>query len=110
MTIDEWKILLKACTYLLWENKVKKLSIDEWKILYLKFGIINSCYCISEEVKIDEFYRKLKVIYEKNTLQNKTITIRKLVNLKYKYGKSMTEHTNDRLSKLDGTKENDYQR
>ena len=34
-------------------------------------------------------------MYEKNTFRNKATLIRRLVNLKYKDGKSMTEHTSD---------------
>lgn len=56
---------------------------------------INIFYHIPEEVKVDKLWKKLNDMYEKDTIRNKTTTIRTLVNLKYKDGKSMTNHTND---------------
>ena len=43
----------------------------------------------------DVFYKKkLEDLYERMTACNKTFLIRKLVNLKFKEGKSITEHLN----------------
>ena len=46
-------------------------------------------------MKDDELWKKLEAMYEKNTFRNKATIIRRLVNLKYKDGKSMTKHTSD---------------
>jgi len=56
---------------------------------------INIFNHISKEMKADALWKKLEAMYEKNTSRNKASIIRILVNLKYKDGKSMTEHTSD---------------
>lgn len=56
---------------------------------------VNIFHYISKEVKVDALWKKLEAMYENNTFRSKATTIGRLVNLKYKDGKSMTEHTSD---------------
>ena len=44
---------------------------------------------------IDVLWRKLKTIYKQPTSQNKVNLMKILVNLKYKEGCSITEHTSE---------------
>ena len=48
---------------------------------------------ICDETKADVVWKKLENLFEKKTARNKTALIRRLVNLKYKDGRSMVEHT-----------------
>lgn len=50
---------------------------------------------ISKDVKADELCKMLEAMYEKNTFGNKATIIIRLVNLKYRNGKSMTKYTSD---------------
>lgn len=84
------------------KEKPQKVSDEEWEILHLKASAtirqwvdVNIFHHISEEVKADELWKKLEGMYEKSTSRNKASIIRRLVNLKYRDGKSMTEHTSD---------------
>ena len=56
---------------------------------------INIFNHISEAMKADTLWKKLEAMHEKNTSRNKVSIIRRLVNLKYKDGKSMIEHTSE---------------
>ena len=47
---------------------------------------------ISDETKTDIVWEKLENLFAKKTLGNKTILIRRLVNLKYKDGSNIVEH------------------
>lgn len=48
-----------------------------------------------KESKVDDLWRKLKIIYEQPTAQNKVNMMKRLVNLKYKEGYNITEHTRE---------------
>ena len=47
---------------------------------------------IYDETKADVVWKKLEIIFARKTSRNKTILIRRLVNLKYKDGNNMVEH------------------
>ena len=47
---------------------------------------------IYDETKADVVWKELENIFARKTLGNKTILIRRLVNLKYKDGNNMVEH------------------
>ena len=61
----------------------------------------NMYHHVVKESRADVLWRKLKTIYEQPTTQNKVNLIKKLVNLKYKEGRSITEHTNEFQSLID---------
>ena len=50
---------------------------------------------LAKESKDDILWRKLEIIYEQPTTQNKVNMMKRLVNLKYKEGRSTTEHTSE---------------
>ena len=50
---------------------------------------------MSQETNATELWKKLESMYERKTAQNKATLIRRLVNLKYKNGHSVAEHTSD---------------
>ena len=49
----------------------------------------------TKESRADVRWRKLEKIYEHPTIQNKGNLMKTLVNLKYKEGRSITEHTSE---------------
>ncbi len=50
---------------------------------------------VAKESRVDVLQRKLEIIYEQPTAQNKVSLMKTLVNLKYKEGHSITEHTSE---------------
>ena len=50
---------------------------------------------MANETKADVLWKKLESIYERKTIQNKVFLIQKLVNLKYKEGRSVGEHLSE---------------
>ena len=84
------------------KEKPEKMSDEDWEILHMKAAATirqwvdhNIFYHIAEETKVDALLQTLAAMYEKNTFRNKATLIRRLVNLKYKDGKSMTKPTSD---------------
>lgn len=53
----------------------------------------NIFHHVVEKTKADAIWKKLEA--EKNTSKNKDVIIKKLVNLKYRERRSMTEHTSE---------------
>ena len=47
---------------------------------------------MSQETNAEALLEKLRSLYERKTAQNKAFIARKLVNLKFKEGKSIAEH------------------
>ena len=47
------------------------------------------------KLPLTHFGKKLKELYERKTANNKAFLIRKLVNLKFKEGTSITEHLSE---------------
>ena len=83
--------------FVMGKQNPKKMSGDEWKILHLKATVkirqwvnVTIFPHISKDVKADHLRKKLEAMYEKNTFRNKATAIKRLVNLKYIHGKSMT--------------------
>ena len=75
---------------------------DEWKKLNKKtIGQIRQWvdqsvfHHVAKEVGAYSLWQKLESLYERNVAQNKAFMIRRLVNLKYKYGNSVAEHLNN---------------
>ena len=84
------------------DKKLEKMSDDDWMVLHMKAaGTIrqwidhNIFHHIFEMEDANKLWQKLLSLYEKNTFRNKALFIRRLVSLKYKDGKSITEHTSD---------------
>ena len=50
---------------------------------------------VVKESRADVLWRKLETIYEQPIAYNKAILMKMLVNLKYKEGLSITEHTSE---------------
>ncbi|KAL9437321.1 hypothetical protein AB3S75_023225 [Citrus x aurantiifolia] len=50
---------------------------------------------VAKESRADVLWRKLETIYEQPTTQNKANLMKRLVNLKYNEGRSITEHTRE---------------
>ena len=48
-----------------------------------------------KESRADVLWRKLEMIYEQPTAQNKANLMKRLVNLKYKEGRSITKHVSE---------------
>ena len=72
---------------------------DEWKKLNRKIiekirqWVYQSVFHhVAKEVDAYSLWQKLKSLYERKTTHNKTFTIRRLGNLKYKDGNSVVEH------------------
>lgn len=72
---------------------------DEWKKLnrkavgYIRQWVDQSVFHhVAKEVDAYLLWLKLESLYERKTAQNKAFMIRRLVNLKYKDGQSVTEH------------------
>ena len=53
---------------------------------------------VSELTSSKAIWDKLQEVYERNTDGNKTLLIRKLVNLRYKDGTDISEHLNEMKS------------
>ena len=85
-------------------DEVKPADIDDkkWAQLNQKaVGTIRSWidqsvyHHVAKESKADVLWRKLEIIYEQPTAQNKVNLMKRLVNLKYKKCHSITEHTSE---------------
>ena len=50
---------------------------------------------VAKETKADELWKKLEILYERKTAQNKTSLIKRVVNPKLKDGQSVPEHLSD---------------
>ncbi|BBH02116.1 hypothetical protein Prudu_012586 [Prunus dulcis] len=77
-------------------------SDDAWSILNRKVvGQIRQWvdqsvfHHVSQETDAYKLWTKLSSMYERKTAQNKASVIRRLVNLKYRDGRSVTEHLSD---------------
>ena len=84
------------------KSKPKDMSEEEWKIMHRKAVALirqwvdqSVFHHVSQETDATELWKKLESMYERKTAQNKVTLIRRLVNLKYKNGHSVAEHTSD---------------
>ena len=50
---------------------------------------------VAQETKADALWKKLQDLYERRTPQNKALLVKRLVNLRYKEGSSMSEHLSE---------------
>lgn len=50
---------------------------------------------VAQETVVYTLWTKLETLYERKTTQNKASTIRRLVNLKYRENRSVSEHLSD---------------
>lgn len=92
------KDLYKPVT--LGDQRPDDISSEDWTIMHRKtVGFIRRWVEASvfenvcDETKAHILWKKLESIFEKKTARNKTALIRRLVNLKYRDGNSMVEHT-----------------
>lgn len=84
------------------DAKPESITSEDWKKMHRKaIGTIRQWVDISvfhhvaTETNAQTLWRNLQNLYERKTAQNKAFTIRKLVNLKYKEGRSVAEHLSD---------------
>jgi hypothetical protein len=69
-------------------NKMNRKAVG-----YIRQWIDQSVFHhVAKEVDAYSLWQKLESLYERKTAQNKAFVIRRLVNLKYKDGHSVTEH------------------
>ena len=83
-------------------TKPEKMTDKEWEKLkrktlgtirqWIDISIFNH---VSQETEPLEVWRKLEGLYERKTAHNKASLIKRLVNLKLKPGKSVSEHLSD---------------
>jgi gag-polypeptide of LTR copia-type len=80
-------------------TKPADISDEVWKvsnrktIAIIRQWIDDSVYHhISTEINAKALWKKLESLYERKTAQNKAFYIRKLVNMKYQEGSSMSDH------------------
>ncbi|CAN0846213.1 Retrovirus-related Pol polyprotein from transposon TNT 1-94 [Linum grandiflorum] len=80
------------------EDKTEK----EWEVLHRKAVAIirqwidqSIFHHVAKDTRADELWQKLESMYERQSAQNKASLIRRVVNLKYKDGHSVTEHLSD---------------
>jgi hypothetical protein len=81
------------------EIKPDAKTDDEWKKLnkkvvgHIRQWVDQSVFHhVGKEVNAHLLWLELESLYERKTAQNKAFMIRRLVNLKYKDGQSVTEH------------------
>jgi hypothetical protein len=112
-------VKLTASNYSIWKTRMKDIlyykelfepielngikpdakTDDEWKKLnrkdvgHIRQWVDQSVFHhVAKEVDAYLLWLKLESLYERKTAQNKAFMIRRLVNLKYKDGQSVTEH------------------
>ncbi|CAL1361064.1 unnamed protein product [Linum trigynum] len=80
------------------EDKTKK----QWEVLHRKAVAIirqwidqSIFHHVAKDTRADELWQKLESMYERQSAQNKASLIRRIVNLKYKDGHSVSEHLSD---------------
>ena len=84
------------------EARLTDLDDKKWAQLNQNIvGTIRSCidqsvyHHVAKESGVDILWRKLKTIYKQPTVHNKANLMKRLVNLKYKEERSITEHTSE---------------
>lgn len=84
------------------KGKPEDVSDMQWDVLnrktvaLIRNWVEESIYShIENETNAYNLWKKLEAMYERKTAQNKASLIRRLVNLKYKDGRSVTEHLSD---------------
>lgn len=83
-------------------SKPETMTAEDWKKLDRKtIGTIRQWvddtvfHHVSNETSANSLWKKLEDLYERKTAGNKAFLIRKLVNLKFKEGDSISEHLNE---------------
>ena len=86
-------------------EKPKKYDDEDWTTMDRKaISVIRQWvddtvfHHISNETSAYELWKMLEGLYERKTARNRAYLIRKLVNLKYKPGKSIAEYLNEMKS------------
>ena len=84
------------------KNAPEGKTDKEWEVLhrkavaYIRRWIDPAIFHhVSQETNAHTLWAKLEAMYERKTAQNKATLIRRLVNLKYKDGRNVTEHLSD---------------
>ncbi|CAL1401323.1 unnamed protein product [Linum trigynum] len=115
-------IKLTSSNYLIWKPRMKDIlfckdlyepiesgseksehkSNKQWEVLHRKMVAIirqwidhNIIHHVAKDIRADELWQKSESTYEWQSTQNKVSLIRKIVNLEYKDGHSVTEHFSD---------------
>ncbi|KAF7121453.1 hypothetical protein RHSIM_Rhsim13G0116100 [Rhododendron simsii] len=83
-------------------KKPQGTSDEDWKVTNRKAVALIRTWVdqsvfhhVAQETNAYELWTKLEAMYERKTAQNKASLIRRLVNLKYKDGRSVAEHMSD---------------
>ncbi|KAF7143342.1 hypothetical protein RHSIM_Rhsim05G0201800 [Rhododendron simsii] len=83
-------------------KKPQGTSDEDWKVTNRKAVALIRTWVdqsvfhhVAQETNVYELWTKLEAMYERKTAQNKAFLIRRLVNLKYKDGRSVAEHMSD---------------
>ena len=83
-------------------NDKKSTQLNQKVVGVIRSWIDQSVYHhVAKEFEIDVLWRKLETIYEQPTTDNKDYLMKKLVNLKHKEGRCLTEHTSEFQGLLD---------
>uniref|UniRef100_A0A0D3B8Y5 Retrovirus-related Pol polyprotein from transposon TNT 1-94 n=1 Tax=Brassica oleracea var. oleracea TaxID=109376 RepID=A0A0D3B8Y5_BRAOL len=84
-----------------WEQKPEKKTDEEWKLQHRQVcGLIrqwvddNVLHHIETETDARSLWKKLEQLYARKTGNNKMYMIKKLIELRYQEGTSMTDHLN----------------
>ena len=82
-------------------DEKEKMDLEQWRVLnrktyrmIRKWLDVSICPYVSRITSTYEMWQKLHERYERKSMENKTLLIRKLVNLKYRDGSLMVEHLN----------------
>ena len=85
-------------------EEVRPADLDDKKLQQLNKKVVgtsrssidqNVYHHVTKKSRADVLWRKLETIYEQLTAHNKANLMKKLINLKYKEGRSTTEHTSE---------------
>ena len=85
-------------------EEVRPADLDDKKLQQLNKKVVgtsrssidqNVYHHVTKKSRADVLWRKLETIYEQPIAYNKAILMKMLVNLKYKEGLSITEHTSE---------------
>lgn len=84
------------------DAKPDKVTDEDWKKLHRKavslirqWVDLSVFHHVATETNAQTLWKNIEKMYQRKTAQNKTFAIRKLVNLKYREGKSVVEHLSD---------------
>jgi hypothetical protein len=84
------------------DTKPDKVTDEDWNKLHRKavslirqWVDLSVFHHVATETNAQTPWKNIEKMYQRKTAQNKTFAIRKLVNLKYREGRSVAEHLSD---------------